>query len=289
MIKKTTMPDIFYLIAKWWKQIVAIVFVSLGAVALVLFTQKEYYLSVSTALPGNSLNADKSRIFNDNIQSLYPSIGTPDELDKIVGTAQLDTVYIAITREFDLVTHYAIKERSSARLAKAAVLLKKNTSVLKSDYGELKVKVWDTDRIMAASLSNAIMSALEKIHRDIQNESNLIALQTLRAGQQKIQSRIDSILVFLRNTAITEANGQQMTDRQKVLMQQAQQYEKLIGEYQLIIDSNPAVLVVVEKARSATWPDKPKRLQILVATAFLSLVFALLLTLLLERRKNGKK
>ncbi len=289
MIKKTTMPDIFYLIAKWWKQIVAIVFVSLGAVTIVLFTQKEYYLSVSTALPGNSLNADKSRIFSDNIQSLYPSIGTPDELDKIVGTAQLDTVYLAIAGEFDLGTHYAIKELSSARITKAAALLKKNTSVMKSDYGELKVKVWDTDKMMAASLSNSIMSTLEKIHRNIQNESNLIALQTLRAGQQKIQLRIDSIPVFLRNADITEATSQQMSQRQKVLIEQVQQYEKLIGEYQLIADSNPAVLIVVEKARSATWPDKPRRMQILIATAFLSLVFALLLVLLLERRKNEKK
>ena len=64
------------------------------------------------------------------------------------------------------------------------------------------------------------------------------------------------------------------------------EYEKLIGEYQLMIDSKPPVLLVVEKAKASIRPDKPKRMQIMIATAVLSFLFALLAALVMERRKN---
>jgi uncharacterized protein involved in exopolysaccharide biosynthesis len=64
------------------------------------------------------------------------------------------------------------------------------------------------------------------------------------------------------------------------------EYEKLAEQYQLMIDMSPSALVVVEKARPAAWPDKPKRTLILTATAALSFLFALLVALALERRKK---
>ena len=97
------MPDIFYLVSKWWKQILSIVILSLAAVGTILYLQPVKYLSTTTALPASSYAADKASIFNNNIQQLYPAMGTPDDLDMIVGTAQLDTVYIAVAEEFDLV------------------------------------------------------------------------------------------------------------------------------------------------------------------------------------------
>ena len=48
-------------------------------------------------------------------------------------------------------------EKGDAASNKAASLLKKNTKVMKSEYGELKVKVWDTDKNLAPQLANAVM------------------------------------------------------------------------------------------------------------------------------------
>jgi len=64
------------------------------------------------------------------------------------------------------------------------------------------------------------------------------------------------------------------------------QYEKLIGEYQLVVDNKTPMLIIVEKAKPAPRPDKPKRMQIMIATAVLSSLFALLAALAAERRKN---
>src|SRR5438046_1655728 len=145
------MPDIFYLMSKWWKQMLAVVVISLVAASVILFLQPRQYLSVTTAVPANALSADKAKIINSKIELLYSNIGTPDDLDMILGTARLDTVYLAVTDQFNLFDHYKISDSKNMR-TNAARLLKKYSRVMKSEYGELQVKVWDTDKDLAPQL-----------------------------------------------------------------------------------------------------------------------------------------
>jgi uncharacterized protein involved in exopolysaccharide biosynthesis len=272
------MPDIFDLIARWWKRMLAVMVLSLLTAGIISFLKPRQYLSVTTAVPASSFASDKAKIFNENIRELYSTLGTPDDLDMILGTANLDTVYLFVADQFNLFDHYKMKEQGAAARIKAASLLKKNTKVMKSEYGELKVKVWDTDKNLAPQLANAVMNKLQSIHANLQSAGNEAALMGLKNGQKKIQMQLDSL------TGITEP----LMERKKVLEQQTQQYEKLISEYQLMVDSKPPVLIVVEIAKPSSWPDRPKRIQIMVATAILSFLFALLAALILERRKNSK-
>lgn len=275
------MPDLFYLVSKWWKQLLSIVVLGLLAAGIPLYLQPVKYLSAATALPASSYAADKASIFNNNIQSLYPAMGTPDDLDMIIGTAQLDTIYIAIAKEFDMATHYEVSEKGEAAIRKAAYLLKANTRVIKNDYSELKVKVWDTDKIFPARLANGIMQKLKTMHEDMRNESNLSILRTLENTRARIQGQIDSTSDFLKN----EGSEVKLV-RKQALIAQLQQYEKLISEYQLIVDNKPPVLVIIENARVAHWPDKPKYLRVVLATFVLSLLFGLLAILLIEKIKR---
>lgn len=263
------MPDIVDLIRRWWKQVFAVVILSLLAVGVITFLKPQQYLSIATSVPASSFSADKSKIFNGNIQELYSTLGTADDLDMIVGTAKLDTVYLAVTDQFNLFDHYEMSEKGNAARTKAASQLKKNTKVMKSEYGELKVKVWDTDKDLAPQLANAIMDKLQSIHQNLQSAGNEATLQGLMAGKQKLQAQLDT-------TAMNSS-----------LQGQLLQYEKLIGEYQLMVDSKPPSLIIVEKAKPAEWPDRPKRLQIMIATAVLSLLFALFAALIIERRKTS--
>lgn len=269
------MPDIFYLIARWWKRMLAVMVLSLLTVGIMVFLKPRQYLSVTTAVPASSFASDKGKIFNENIQELYSTLGTPDDLDMILGTANLDTVYLFVADQFNLFDHYKMKEKGDAARVKAALLLKKNTKVMKSEYGELKVKVWDTDKKLAPQLANAIMNRLQAIHADLQSAGNEATLNGLQTGKKKIQLQLDSI------TGVSEP----VIERKKALQVQARQYGKLIGEYQLMVDSKPPVLIVVEIAKPSAWPDRPRRMQIMIATAVLSFLFALLAALILERRK----
>ena len=282
------MPDIFNLIARWWKRMLAVMVLSLLVVGIITFLKPLQYLSVTTAVPASSYASDKGKIFNENIRELYSTLGTTDDLDMILGTANLDTVYLFVTDQFNLFDHYKMKERGDAARPKAALLLKKNTKVMKSEYGELKVKVWDTDKNLAPQLANAIMEKLQDIHQNLQGAGNEATLNGLKLGQQKIIMQIDSINASMEKAITGGGDMNRSMARRNILDSQLHQYEKLITEYQLMVDSKPPVLHVVEIAKPSPWPDRPRRMQIMIATAILSFLFALLAALILERRKISR-
>jgi uncharacterized protein involved in exopolysaccharide biosynthesis len=258
------MPDILLLIKNWWKRMLAVIALSLLAVGIIVFLKPKQFLSVATAIPASMYSADKSTVFNQNLSVLYSVLGTTDDLDMILGTAHLDTVYYTVTDTFNLYDHYKIKGPLPEMRSAAAIRLKKNTSVLKDEYGQLKIKVWDTDPQLAADLANAIMNTLQSIHTDLKNAGNQAVLRGLK---EKWAQHIT-------------ANPKPDVDTSSV-----KDFQDLISQYELMVNSRTPALLVVEKARTAQFPDRPKRMQILVATFILAFLFSLLAALFIERKK----
>jgi uncharacterized protein involved in exopolysaccharide biosynthesis len=278
------MPDIFLLIANRWKQMLLFVLLAVLIAGTIVMLKGRLYLSTATALPSSSFNADKSRIFNENIQSLYSDFGVPDDLDKIVGTAQLDTIYSTVVDQFNLINHYQLPATDVNAKQKAVWQLKERSKVMKSDYGELKVKVWDGNKEMAASMANGIMENLQKFHGILQSANNKNVLMGLKVSIDKLKPAIDSINLLLSGVSIPAGNADVYSARQKVLLNQYEQYQKLITQYDMMITANPEALLWVEKAKPALRADKPKKVVTIVVTAFISFLFALLLALVLEKK-----
>jgi uncharacterized protein involved in exopolysaccharide biosynthesis len=278
------MPDIFLLIANRWKQMLLFVLLAVLIAGTIVMLKGRLYLSTATALPSSSFNADKSRIFNENIQTLYSDFGVPDDLDKIVGTAQLDTIYSPVVDQFNLINHYQLPATDVNAKQKAVWQLKERSKVMKSDYGELKVKVWDGNKEMAASMANGIMENLQKFHGILQSANNKNVLMGLKVSIDKLKPAIDSINLLLSGVSIPAGNADVYSARQKVLLNQYEQYQKLITQYDMMITANPEALLWVEKAKPALRADKPKKVVTIVVTAFISFLFALLLALVLEKK-----
>lgn len=264
------MPDFFTLFGRGWKAVLGLTISVTAITALVLSLMPGLYLSTVTALPANSIHYDKGSIFNANIQELYSALGTPDELDKVVGTAHLDTLYIALVQEYNLIPHYKIEKQPA--LYKAVAALKKNSSVTKSEYGELKIKIWDEDPNLAAQLANSYFQKLQALHQQLHNESNATILQKLEAVYASMQKN-KSLLPD--TTAATFLNR----DMER-------QYRQLLAQYKLMDDVKPPVLLAVETARAGYEVDSPKRGPILAFTAFASFLTGLLLAAFLESRKK---
>jgi len=264
------MPDPFDILRHWWKQISGLVVCAMLAAGIIAWLKPLQYLSTSTALPASLFNSDKSRLFNENIQILYSELGTADDLDMIVGTAQLDTVYLAVTDQFNLYDHYQLQ--GDNRRMRAAQLLRGNSKVYKTDYGELKVKVWDTDKDLAPQLADAIMETLQTIHNKARNATNEATLLALKDGL-KNTSAYDSSFHTVPDIAAAGKNTN---------------YEKLISEYELMVKSKTPALVVIEKGRPSLKADRPRRAEILIITGVLSFLFAFLLGILLERKKLAR-
>jgi hypothetical protein len=276
------MPDILSIFFKWWKMILGLTLLAaLLALAACLLSPKQY-ASVATALPGNSVLSDKGRIFNENLQYLYSRLGSPDELDRIEGTAALDTIYIAAAAHHQLVQHYSIDPSPDALLI-AALELKGHSKISRSGYGELKVRVWDKDRHLASALANTLLENLQEFYRNLLAHDNAAILQGLReelgVKQRQLQLASDSLRYL-------EAAADTMVARRDALLEQVKELEKLSAEYELTLQTTPQVLITVEQARPSLKPDKPRIAQTVLLTAFASLVFFFLLALLIESRKR---
>lgn len=250
---------------------------TLTAFVVILFVPKKY-LATATALPANSSNADKARIFNQNIESLYSDFGSVDELDKLEGTGRLDTLFIAAAKELKLPEHYHLTS-SNDGIYSAALKLKKASKISRSGYGELQIKVWDEDRFFCAQLANFLMQKIQELHQHLQNESNVSTLARIKEAYKLKQKE------FLQlDSSHSAANA---IDRLKLatLTEQLQGYEKMMSEYQLAINANAPVLLVVENARSALNPDSPRVMETMLFAFFGSLIFSFLLALFVESRK----
>ena len=297
------MPDLIAVVARRW-----IFLLGFAATAMVLalvgvLLSPKKYASTATAIPANSVMADKARIFNQNIEALYSSLGSPDELDRIEGTASLDTIYLAVAGMRNLAGHYELTGKEDAGY-KAALRLKKNATISRSAYGELKVKVVDKEPPMAAQLANDLMAQLQGIHHRLLTQSDSLVLQRLRADlQAKRVQRMETITrMNSQSSADTVSTGEPrqavprnyvqeavdadlITASNDVWQQQLREQERLIQQYQLSMTAAPQPLIVVEPARAAVEPDGPKMLVTLVLAFAGGLVLALLLTLFLHSRK----
>lgn len=281
------MPDMFKILATWKKEIFFLTLLSALLAAAILFILPSKYLATSTALPASITSADRANVFNTNIQELYSALGNPDDLDVIVGTGHLDTIYLATAKELNLASHYKIAVGRKDELLKAARTLKSETSISKSEFGELKVKVWDTDNQFAPILANTIMGKLSTLHQELRNFSNKQFVLALQSAQSRIEHSLDSLdkIWLSSEKSVSEREASRL--EKATLETQLMQYAKLITEYQLMIDSKPSALFIVERARPALRADKPERLLIIIATTVLGFIFAFLIALLLETRKKG--
>lgn len=272
-----SMPDVLLIFSKRWKLIAAITFAAVLIALLVVLIVPKKYLAVATALPANSLIADKARIFNQNIFELYSDFGTVDELDKLEGTGKLDTLFIAAAEEFKLDEHYKIPS-SDESLYDAVVKLKKECRISRSGYGELQVRVWDTDKHLCAQLANFIMKRIQEIHQHLQNESNTLIIARLKEAyalkQKSYTQMLDSGTIL---NQITKA-------RLSMLSDEIVSYGKMIDEYQLAISTNAPVLLIVENARPALWADRPKITETVLFAFFGAFIFSFLLALFIESR-----
>jgi uncharacterized protein involved in exopolysaccharide biosynthesis len=249
-----------------WKFILALLLIAMLAAAAYTWFKKPEYLSVTTALPSSVYANDRSRLFNENIQILYSELGTPDELDVIAASGQLDTVYLAVTDQFNLFDHYQSKQPNARE--KSAEILKGKSKVVKTGSGELKVSVWDTDPNLAPQLANAIMDQLQRIHTDARNAGNEHMIARLRIS-------LDSTLV------LDSLNAEEI----KAIQEKIARLQKLMTEYELISEAKTPALVIIEKARPAIRADRPRCMQILIGTFVLTLLLSFLLAIYRERIK----
>ena len=265
----TEMKGILAVLYKWRRSIIGFVFTATIITSIVCIFLPKQYLSTAVVFPVNSSLADRGRIFNSNIQQLYSQYGGSDDLDHLFAIASSHAVLSFIADSFQLATHYKIEEEPARAKEIAIRKLKKNSEIIKTENGELRVGIWDKDKAMAADIANAILYKVESISRDIMLQSNMSTLNALRKGQSPHHP--DSL------SSNPPGSSLSTTDLS---------FAKEIREIEISMEAAPPIFITLEKASPSFEPGKPGIWLIITTVFLLSILFSIIVALVAERSKS---
>lgn len=264
------MQDLFDILKKRKRFILLMVVLpTLVAFVLNILTARQYF-SKTSILPANSRFSDKSRFTAEEITELYSVFSSGDDLDRLFATVRSYPVMMKMVDSFDLVKHYRIKKTDERGREAALKEFHEQCGIFKTEYGEIHIKVWDRDRILAADIANAMVAQTEKAHQQLYRDYYSTSLEKLeRAYATLLDSEKD---VMAKDTARISGS---------IAYKQLDYYRRAMTDLRMALLNPPAALMVLERAIPSVKPDRPKVLVNVVATFLVSLFTAVAAALLL--------
>lgn len=279
--------DVFNTLKKNFKQISLFVVFCVVVSTIVVFLVPQYYKSKAVIVAANPALADKARLFNNNIQGLYSNFGSGDDLDRILGIANLDTTFETLVDEFNLTQYYKLKDTSlSLRKRKAVLKLQDDIELQKNELTQLQIVVSTKDKNLSANIANRMVEIVQNRIENIWQTNYRNSIEKINTSVIDLENEVDSTNSLLRNAEITAQNALPLTNKREALLSQLKKYYTLANEFKLAMNNNAAALYTIEKATPAAKHYKPKKLIVLLGVAIISFVFACLATLLLNQKKG---
>lgn len=161
--------NLFTLFWSFRKQIILVVAGAALLAAALSFLMPEEYLSEARALPVNSKMMDKQAMLgHSNIQELYSTYGSSDDLDRLMAIAHSPAVLMAVCDSLQLSKHYGISGNGIRQ--KAVKKLEKNLKLKRSEYGEMQLMVWDKDPAVAKAIAEQVFKSTQVVYDRIYTE-----------------------------------------------------------------------------------------------------------------------
>ena len=278
------MSETVQVVQQNWKKIVVFTICAAIVATITVFLMPKQYRSTAKLIPANPALADKSRLFNDQIQGLYSFFGSGDDIDRIMGIASLDTTYKQLTDEFKLIDYYQLSNEPLPLLKRKAVLkLRKNLTFQRTEEGQLKIICWTKEKTLSAAIVNRLIAIVKQ-----QLES--IWLSNYQSTQEKLnQSILHAEAQFEKlNDSMMHASAAQAILLQKhmeTLLEELGKYRKTAATFKLMGETTPPALYVLEPAVPAAKAERPDKAAIIIAAAIAGFIFSVL-GLLLGNRKQ---
>lgn len=270
-------------ISQRWKTILLFVIACGIAATITVFLVPKYYRSTALLVSGNTALADKGRLFNDHIQSLYSYFGSGDDLDRIYGVGDMDTTYKKLADEFSLVDYYRLTGDSVNVLRQKAVkLLRKDLAFRKTENGQLQIIAWTKDRELSARLVNRMIALIEETESAVWEKNYQAAADQINASLTSMEKEYRVLSDSLSHTDKTSAGL--LTLRMQTISDQLREYQKKAGEFSLAAKAAPPVLYVLQAASPAAKAERPDKPAIILAACFAGFVFICLWLLVAYRK-----
>lgn len=268
---------------KRWMNILLFVVIAAVAATITVFVMPRYYRSAAIVVSANPALADKARLFNTNIQSLYSYFGSGDDLDRIYGIADMRSTYVKLVDEFSLVNYYQLKDDSLSILkSKAAKCLQKDIHLEKTEQNQLQIIAWTKDKQLSANLVNRMVAIIQETEMEIWKTN-------YQNAQDKLNSSItlkEKEYQLLSDSLSTLHSGKQQlaVAQMQTIAEQISQYRKTAGEFTIASQTPPVALYVMETAIPAASAERPDKMMIILSTCLVAFVFSSLLVLVNDRK-----
>jgi len=280
--------DVTAVLQKQLKQIILFVLICSTIATAILFFLPKYYKSTAIVVAANPALADKARLFNNNIQGLYSSFGSGDDLDRIDGLAHLDTTFKLLVNEFNLTNYYELNDTDMAlRIRKAVLMLREDIELQKTELSQFKFMVTTKDKNLSANIANRMVQIVEHMIEAVWQKNYQSSLQKIETATKSLEAEVSQINDYLKNADITETAALTFTNKREALLQQLKQYYTAVNEFKLAIENKTPSLYIVEQATAAAKHYKPININILFAAIIISFVFACMLVLINHGRKHS--
>ena len=268
---------------KQWKIIIGFVIITGMVTAVTVFLVPQYYRSSATIVSANPLLADKARLFNTNIQSLYSYFGNGDDLDRIYGIADLDTTYKALVDEFSLVNYYQLANVSLPVLRrKAVLLLRKDLSLQKTEQAQLSIIAWTKDKQLSSKLVNRMVAILQETESGVWKKNYSRSIASLLNAVDSMEK--EYALFADRIASANTVQRDLISSRMQTLLEQIKQYHKAADECKLALENHTDVLYVLESAVPAAKSERPDKPAIILISMLIAFVFSCFLVLVNDRK-----
>lgn len=278
--------DVVAVLRQQLKKIILFVCICLVIATATVFVMPKYYKSTAIVVAANPALADKARLFNNNIQGLYSNFGSGDDLDRIDGLANLDTTFKLIVDEFKLINYYKLKDENTALAKRKAVLnLREDVQLQKTDLGQFKFMVTTKDKQLSANIANKMVATVQQMEENIWQKNYQSSLAKINVSIKELEQEVAAINDSLKIMDITKDAALMYNNKREALLQQLKQYYTAANEFKLAISNKAPALYIIENAAPAAKHDKPKKLEVLIATLMISFVFGCLIALVYKRKQ----
>lgn len=270
------------IVRKRWLQSLGLVVAATLVTGLILFLQKPIFRSSAIFTAANPNLGDRANIYRTQFWDQYFYYGSEFDNDRLMAMAYAEDMFRTLADSFQLKKHYKIKVAGERGRYLTDKEFKENVRIHKNEYGHVKISVWDKDKYLATKIANAFMYRINQRAVTISNQMKREILQKL---QGDYQAQKDSLASIEKNPAF--ASNEFLKARYQAIIQELNEKDKLIQQFQTSIN-NVAALFVIEEAVPAFRKEKPLILNGMITAAILSFVFSVLLVIVLEWNATRK-
>jgi uncharacterized protein involved in exopolysaccharide biosynthesis len=290
---------------------------------IVVFLMTPLFLSTAIIFPAATSSVSFSEQRNAKAASM--DFGEEEQAEQLIQILQSARIRDKIMDKFNLMSHYRIASDGKNKNFKLNEAYNSHITFSRTKFGSIKIDVLDEDPAFAAKIANKIVDLIDTVKNEMITERTLPAfkvnqrkLSQLKHDRDSILNKLDSlsnlgvIALDVRSNLFqayvdskNEDDRAELKKKIEVNLKYGALYDGLeymrnakiinledfMASYeQAESDANIKFnhKFIVERAVPADKKDQPKRLVIILVTAFLAFIFAIFLLLFWEKYKELK-